>query len=271
MKSILLHINEDENLESRVQVALDLARSLEGHVHCLQAVSYEIFAPGDIYGSTMAAAMPVIKEAAENLRTRMEADLANEDVPWSWDFRYGMAEYRLLDLSAINDVIVVSAHDIDESEARASRMVGELVMKSRTPVLVVPDDAQRLDLNGPAMVAWNGSSEACNALRAAVPMLKKASAVYLVSVSEENDRERFDFPPVSGAEYLSRYGIECEIVDIPRGEGAITDILFDAARVRKCAYMVMGAYGHSRLAEMLLGGVTRRVLTNPKLPILLAH
>ena len=271
MKSILLHIDGDESLEARVQASLDLARAFDGHIKCLQAVSYERVAPGDIYGSAIAVAMPVIKEAAEELRAKMEADLANEDVPWEWDFRYGMAEHRLLELSAINDIIVVGSHDIGGSGQRASRMVGELVTQGRTPVLVVPSDAKGLDCNGPAMVAWNGSSEACIALRAAVPLLKKASAVYLVSVSEQKDRERFDFPPVSGAEYLSRHEIEVELIDVPRGEEHVSETLFAAAASRKCAYMVMGAYGHSRLAEMLLGGVTRRVLTNPRLPIFLAH
>ncbi|MDX1704625.1 MAG: universal stress protein, partial [Altererythrobacter ishigakiensis] len=67
MKSILLHIGDDEGLEARMQVALDLARAFEGHITCLQAVTYEIFAPGDFYGSAMAAAMPVIRENAEAL------------------------------------------------------------------------------------------------------------------------------------------------------------------------------------------------------------
>lgn len=271
MKSILLHINDDQGLEARIQVSLDLARAFDGHLKCLQAVSYETFAPGDMYGSAMAAAMPVIKEAAEKLRADTEADLANEDVNWEWEFQYGMAEHRLLELSALNDVIVVGPHDIGESDKRASRMVGELVTQGRTPVLVVPGKAKGLDCSGPAMVAWNGSSESCIALRAAVPLLKQASSVYLVTVSEEDDRDQFDFPPVSGAEYLSRHGIDSEIIDIPQGAEPIAETLFAAADTRKCAYMVMGAYGHSRLAQMLLGGVTRRVLTDPKLPILLAH
>ncbi|WFL77630.1 universal stress protein [Altererythrobacter arenosus] len=271
MKSILLHIGDDNGLEARVQAALDLARAFDGHVLCQQSVSYETFAPGDMYGTALTAVIPVMKEAAEELRAKLEADLANEDVSWEWDVRYGNAAHLLLEASAISDVIVVGAHGANESQERASRLVGELTTHARTPVLVVPQKARRLDVAGPAMVAWNGSTEACIALRAAVPLLKRANSVYLVTVSEERERERYDVPPVSGAEYLSRHGIEAEMIDIPRGAETIAETLFEAAETRKCAYMVMGAYGHSRLAEMLLGGVTRRVLTDPKLPILLAH
>jgi nucleotide-binding universal stress UspA family protein len=271
MKSILLHMNDDAEMQGRMQAALDLARAFDGHVTCLQAVSYEVFAPGDIYGSTIAAAIPAIKQAAEEFRARMEADLANEGVSWEWIFAYGMAEHRLLEYSALQDVVVVGPRDIGMDEARPSRLVGDLVLRGRTPVLVVPGDQKGFDATGPVLVGWNGASEAAIALRAALPLLEKASAVYLASVSEENERDRYDFPPVSGAEYLSRHGIECEMVDIPRGEAPIGEALSSAAQMRKCTCMVMGAYGHSRLAELLLGGVTRQALTDPQLPILLAH
>ena len=102
-------------------------------------------------------------------------------------------------------------------------------------------------------------------------MLAMASNVYLAWVSEPNDKNRYDFRPDEAAEYLSRHGIKTEIVEIPRGEAKISDTLFSAAQMRECSMMVMGAYGHSRLAEMLLGGVTRRSLTDPQLPIFLAH
>ncbi|HEX5644659.1 MAG TPA: universal stress protein [Erythrobacter sp.] len=271
MKSILLHINDDAGLEARTQAALDLARAFDGHITCLQALTYEVFAPGDFYGSAIAAAMPILRENAEALRTQVEDDLANEDVSWSYRFQFGMAESRLLEQSAINDVIVLGPNDIGVDGPRPSRMVGDLLLHSRTPVLVVPKDQQRVDWGGPALVAWNGSTEACAALRAAVPLLQKASKVHLASVAEKKPRVKHDLPPVEGAEYLSRHGIHAEMVELPQGEDNVADTLLAAAGVRGCAYMVMGAYGHSRLAEFLLGGVTRRALTDPQLPVLLAH
>lgn len=271
MKSILLHINDDDGLEARMQAALDLARAFDGHITCLQAVTYEIFAPGDFYGSAMAAAMPVIRENAEELRRKVEADLANEDASWEWIFQYGMAESRLLEKSAINDVVVLGPNDIGEDDPRPSRLAGDLLLHSRTPVLVVPKNHKALDCGGPALVAWNGSTEACVALRAAVPLLAKASKVYLAMVAEATSKKRYDLPPVEGAEYLSRHGISAELVELPSSQSSVVDTLVSAAHSRECAYMVMGAYGHSRLAEMLLGGVTRKALTDPQLPIFMAH
>ncbi len=270
MKSILLHINNDDGMEARMQAALDLARAHDAHITCLQAVSYEVFAPGDFYGSAMAAALPKIREAAEKHREEMETDLANEDVSWEWMFLHGMAETRLLEQSPLYDLLVVGCHDVGRTKG-VSHMVGELVLKAPCPVLVVPDELKRFDTAAPVLVAWNGSSESCVALRNALPLLKAASKVFLASVAEEKDRERFDFPPVKGAQYLSRYGIEAEMVEIPAGEGKVADVLAAAAQSRECGLMVMGAYGHSRLSEMLLGGVTRRAINDPDLPIFLAH
>lgn len=272
MKSILLHVDGDQAFEARMQVALDLARAGNGHITCLQAVSYEVFAPGDFYGNAMAAALPRIKEAAVELRAKIEEDLSNEDVSWEWRFQYGMAETRLLEQSALHDIILVGPNDIGEEGSRSpSSMVGELAIKSPAPVMVVPGDAKRLDVNAPALVAWNGSAEACVALRTSVPLLAHSSQVFLATVSEPGEQQRFEFPVSEAAMYLDRHGISSEVVELPRGKASIADTLLSAAEMRECGVMVMGAYGHSRLAEMLMGGVTRRILTNPKLPVLLAH
>lgn len=269
MKSILLHIDHDNAMKARLQVALDIARATNGHVTCLQAVSYEVFAPGDIYGSAIAAAMPVIKENADALRSEIEHTLKHEEVPWDWRFVYGIASHRLLEHSPLAEIVIVGP--TDAGEHGPSVLVGDLVLKASVPVLVVPAGAKSFDASAPVLVAWNGSAEACHALRAAVPLLAYSRRVTLVSVAEPSDKARFDFPSSEGAKYLSRHGIDCEVVEIPQGEARIADALFSAARLRECGLMVMGAYGHSRLAQMLLGGVTRQMLTEPEMPILLAH
>jgi nucleotide-binding universal stress UspA family protein len=271
MKSILLHIDHDRAMSARLQVALDIARATNGHITCLQAVSYEVFAPGDFYGSAMAAMIPVIKENAEKLRADIERQLEHEGVLWDWRFVYGIAQHRLLEASPLADVVICGPSDPGDDGRGPSALVGELVLKAPVPVLVVPADAKSFDVSAPMMVAWNGSAEAAHALRAAVPLLACSCKVTLVSVAEDSDKARFDFPSIEGAKYLARHGIEAEIVEIPRGEARIDDTLFSAAQLRECGLMVMGAFGHSRLAEMLLGGVTRRMLREPEMPILLAH
>jgi nucleotide-binding universal stress UspA family protein len=148
-------------------------------------------------------------------------------------------------------------------------MVGQLVLKAPVPVLVVPDHVKKLDVHAPVLVGWNGSSEACVALRSAVPLLTLASKVYLAVVEEKRGQDRFDFPAMEGAKYLSRHGIEAEIVEIPRGEARVSDTLFSGAQMRECSMLVMGAYGHSRIRQLLLGSTTTDMLRRATIPILL--
>ncbi|MFM7379187.1 MAG: universal stress protein [Erythrobacter sp.] len=272
MKSILLHIDHDKAMTARLQVALDMARSANGHITCLQAVSYDVFMPGDFYGSAVAAALPVIRENADRLRAKIEAELEHEGVPFDWRFEYGVAGQRLIEASPLADIVIMGPVEPGMDGRGPSALVGDVVTRAPVPVLVVPDGVNSFDVGAPMLVAWNGSAESAHALRAAVPLLACSVKVTLACVVEEaGEGKRFDLPSTEGAKYLARHGIPCEFVEIPRGEASIADTLFSAAQMRECSVLVMGAYGHSRLAELVLGGVTRHMLSEPQMPVLLAH
>jgi nucleotide-binding universal stress UspA family protein len=271
MKSILLHIDHDPALKARLQVALDIARATNGHITCLQAVSYDVFMPGDIYGAAMAAALPVIRENADKLRTEIERELENEGVSFDWRFEYGIAAQRLIEASPLADLVILGPAETGMGGRGPSALVGDVVTRVPVPVLVVPQDATSFDVGAPMLVAWNGSPESAHALRAAVPLLACSVKVTLACVVEEDADKGFDLPSTEGARYLARQGIACELVEIPRGTGSIADTLFAAAQLRACSLLVMGAYGHARLTELVLGGVTRKILSAPRMPVLLAH
>jgi len=268
MRSILLHIADDEALEARTQVALDLARAFDGHLSCLQAVPYEYGVPGDFYGGMLADMVPILRTAADKLRERGERRLAPEDVTWSWDHEDGRAHEHLLRRSSLSDIVVLGSRE--PMSKAPSLLARQMVMRLQTPMLLVPEHVNGLNCAGTALVAWNGSAEASRALKAAVPLLAKARSVVLASVLGEPERE-FDLPAVEGAEYLSRHDISCEITEFSFDHGTVAELLTDVAARREAAYMVMGSYGHSRLVETVLGGVTRAIFAKPPLPIFTCH
>ncbi|WP_336986004.1 universal stress protein [Altererythrobacter aquiaggeris] len=271
MRSILVNAYDDSGLDARLQVSADLVRAFEGHLTCLNATPYEMSPPGDPYGAAFAVMIPVMREAAEQLEKRVVAHLEKEDIAWDFVSQAGTAEDRLLAHSAINDLVVAGSREPVAGGKAPSRTVSALVVKARTPVLIVPDDARSFDTAAPAVVAWNGSTEACNALRAALPLLKKAGSVFLICANEPAKKREYDFPSLAGANYLSRHGIASEIVELPSGKPEIADQILKAANARDAGLIVMGAYGHRRLTETILGGVTRRMLSNVTVPLLLAH
>ncbi|GAA0280937.1 universal stress protein [Alteraurantiacibacter aestuarii] len=270
MRSILLHIHDDPCLDARIQVAFDLARTFDGHVTCLQVLPYEFGVPGDIYGNMALQLNPILRENAENLATTVKTRLAREDVPWDWVLDDGLAQLRLKVHAGLSDVVVMGACAEPFGQTSYSDVAAEVVTGARTPVMLVPEKCTTFDPSVPAVVAWNGSPEASRALRAAVPVLQRSSAVHLLSVIEEK-RSEFDLPAIEGARYLARHGIEATMVELPQSSGGIRDTLMHAAHSREAGLIVMGAYGHSRLRERILGGVSRSMITDPELPILLCH
>ncbi len=271
MRSILVHVYNDPGIEARLQVALDMARSYDAHLTFLQVVQQPIVLPGDYTGTITAQMMPVVQEQADELRQVIEARLADEDVRWDWVQEAGMADDMLMSHAALNDLVLVGCLAPQGSETQPSRLAGTLAIEGRSPVMVAPKDAKGFDPTKPALVAWNGSREASHALREALPMLKHSKSVFLATVTGENDRKRSALPPVDGAAYLSRHGISCEIVELPCLGRHPAEVLLEAADSRDAGYIVLGAYGHARLFEMVFGGVTRRMLKNPPIPLVLAH
>lgn len=271
MKSVMVPINRDEGLEARFQVAIDIVRAFEGHLTCLQAGRFDSFTALDPYGVgyMLTETVEYIREAEEKEKKACETRLQNEGLSWSWVNELSDPGRLVANHSWLADLIVASQPKTAwRPRFDAPPTAAEAIMSGRAPVLVVPDEARKFDCGGTIVVAWNGSPESCAAIKGALPLLRKARAVHLVTVSGADE---FDLPPVEGAAYLSRHGVSCEMTEIDPGPAPITDTLLEAAEVRKAACLVMGAYGHSRLRENILGGVTRGMLQKAKMPLLLAH
>jgi nucleotide-binding universal stress UspA family protein len=123
------------------------------------------------------------------------------------------------------------------------------------------------------VIAWDGSYEAADAVRSSIGMLKRASGVHVVQVTEEKEEL---FPSTRLLEYLSRHGIHAELTveaveELQAEEEFVPDILVARALSLNAAYIVMGGYNHSRIGEYIFGGVTRTMLSASPIPIVIAR
>ena len=270
MKSVLLYIADDTGLEARLQAALDLTRSLGGHLHCLRTNPYnpQMAFDGVTGMSVMYDISKLSREMDEQLRAKIEKRLSSEDV--SWDYREENADPSrgLSKNSALVDIIVLSSASGDKDNALPLGILGDVLFNATAPVVVQPDSMKKFDACGPALVAWNGSFEAGNALRAAVPLLKMSSAVHILTVDEDNDH---DLPQLAASEYLAYHGIKSEIHSPSSGKIPVDAVLLDEAKKANAAYIIMGAYGHSRAREFLFGGVTRNLFKGCDIPLVVSH
>lgn len=270
MRSIVLHVHDDDCFEARVQAALDICRAFEAHLTCVQAIPVDLIGPGDVYAASTAELVPILRENADRFRQEIETRLAREGVSWDWVQQFDAAGHLLLSYAALADLAVLGTCEPRGGRGPSS-LAGQVAISARTPVLAVPPGTRGFDRAAPAVVAWNGSIESSHALRAALPLLRHAISVQLVTVEETRRERMFDLPPTEGAEFLSRHGIECEMVAIPLHDGSVGGALRKAAELRRAGYLVMGAYGHTRLRETVLGGATRGLLADPPAPLLLSH
>ncbi|WP_164156320.1 universal stress protein [Sandarakinorhabdus rubra] len=268
MKNILLHIHDDEEQGARLAVASDLARQTGGHLSCLQVTPVEAFG-GDPYGGLfgMAALIDTIHDSGKALRLDIERRLAGEGVPWDWRCFDGHVVETLIEQALLADVVVLSQPGAARRGRPPAAIVGDIVLYARCPVLMVPQGHRSCDLDGPALVAWNGSVEAAHALRLVLPLLRRAQRVHLVEVSDD----AIGAPASEAALWLSRHGIVADVHDWPAKGRRISVALLHAAAELGVTYMVMGAYGHSRLRETVLGGVTRELIATAGVPLLMAH
>ena len=270
MRSILVHADSTPAFETRLQAGLDIARAVEGHVNLHINTPFQRFIAMDPFGGAYLSAEAVedasAREAAltEQLATRM----AREDVPWTIEASSNEPVQALASSARLADLIVVTLTTPEDDGPLVTTMpVGTLAVGARAPLLAIPSDRKAMTISGTAMVAWDGSHEAANALRAAVPMLQLASSVHLVTVTEKTNA----FPPTEALRYLGHYGIRPELYERPRTHPTTEETLDAVAAELAADLIVMGAYGHGRLRETMFGGVTRYFLDFARYPLLLVH
>lgn len=269
MNTVLLYASEDNGIESRLQAALDVTRAFEGHLECVQVTPFDAIVMGDPFGGVYAISNVVaaVQDAEDEHKARIEQRLRTEGASWDWLSYTGQPAQVVVERSHLADLVVLSLPGEEGGYNGPHAIATDVALSARAPVLAVGPEVRSVDCFGRAIIAWNGSPEAANALRLSLPMLGKASAIHIVTVAEEKQ----GFPPIGASLYLSRHGLASDLHEWPAGEGGVAAALKEAATTLGAAYMVTGAYGHSRFREAVLGGVTRELLRHSPVPLLLAH
>ncbi|MET3179266.1 UNVERIFIED_ORG: nucleotide-binding universal stress UspA family protein [Variovorax guangxiensis] len=281
--TIAVHLDHTERCEIRTQLAARIARLYRSHL-------MGIVPTGVPAGCQAGLALPrtghavdkagVLAEAALFLRRRAEtvahvfrSRLAGP-LPLSCDARLvdGEPARAVVHLGRASDLVVVGQPDDAAVVGEAERRLPEDVMlNAGRPVLIVPRAGRVAANPDRIMVAWDGSREASMALRGAMPLLRRAAHVTLISLVREHGADSTQAPdPCEMSGWLLRHGVQVdarrEVTSLP-----FADVLLDRAAARDCDLLVMGGYGHARMREQLLGGVTRSVLLQAGIPVLMAH
>ena len=151
------------------------------------------------------------------------------------------------------------------------QIIGETTLfESGRPMIMVPYIQKAPFKTNNVIICWDGSRTAARAVADAIPILSKSSRIEIVSVTSERGKE----DEIEGADigqHLARHGLKVDVHRISRGNIDVADALLSHAADNSADLMVMGGYGHSRLREFVLGGVTRSIFQSMTLPVLLSH
>jgi nucleotide-binding universal stress UspA family protein len=184
------------------------------------------------------------------------------------DATFGGAATRFAQISRRFDLVVVGQAQREGGPADDLVIEGALFESGR-PLVVVPYIQRRGITLERVLACWDGSRTAARAIGDAMPFLERAKAVEVVIVAEERKSEEMTGANMSA--HLVRHGVAASVKRIAKGDIAIQDALLSYAADSGADFMVMGGYGHSRLREFILGGVTRGILASMTLPVLMAH
>jgi nucleotide-binding universal stress UspA family protein len=176
---------------------------------------------------------------------------------------------RLVDEARFCDLTMVP---LSEAVAIEQDTAEQLVFESGRPILVFPDDIKRklpTSLKTVA-VAWDSSGPATSAIKDALPLLQQAKKVRVFTVVDDKAIDKSQ-SVAKLARHLARHGVEIVAEDVKSNGRAIGDVFEAYVGEHEIDLLVMGAYGHSRIREFILGGATKSVLSRPPTWVLLSH
>ncbi len=274
-KTILVHLDGRGRSTERLDFAFGVAATFEAHL-------VGLYAPGvpRIPSYALAEAGSAVRELVERRRAESmhQAEKAFRDA----SARRGDAgaEWRVSEadpavavaLSARYADLVIVAQAEPQDEAGVRSLAEEFVLSARRPVLYLPYAGRFATLGERVMIAWDAGREAARAVSDALPLLRRANAVEVaVFNAERRRREHGEQPGADVSLYLARHGVK---VSVMQQSGADFDVgaqVLSRAADTAADLIVMGAYGHSRVRELVLGGVTRTILESMTVPVLMSH
>lgn len=276
-KTILVHIDESKHSAQRTDLASRLALMHGAHLvgAALTGIQADLLPQGDF-----AMGFDALRSAIATLRADANAAL---DLFEAAAGAAGVAsiERRCVDeepgvgiclQARYSDVVVISPTDYDAFMPRLRTDFPDyVVLNAARPVLVVPAGGPPATLGQRITLAWNGSAEATRAVASALPLLKSADQVDVVVFDADSGGALHgEEPGADIALYLARHGVRVDVSGAVAGIDAAASLLSFAAQ-KDADLIVMGAYGHSRFREIVLGGMTRGVLAASSVPLWMSH
>jgi nucleotide-binding universal stress UspA family protein len=274
-KDILVYADAAPGAAARLDAAAMLAATQNAHLVALHVDTIP-FTPVDVLGAGVTVELiewqiSMRRERSDAAQAAVKAAEQRHGVAFEWRKVEGVIDDTVIDQGRYADLIVLSQNsDLTDLEAPVGTMAGNILMAAGRPVLVVPKDYKGASIGRRILVAWKPSAEAARAVHDALPLLQQAEAVTVMRVNPDADEPAHN-PGADLATHLARHGVKVTTSPVLAPDASAGTAIVDKARALQADLIVMGAYGHSRLRELVFGGATRKMLQAPPLPVLMSR
>jgi nucleotide-binding universal stress UspA family protein len=274
-KTILVHYDNGKGAPARLDIGIELAAAFGAHLACLYALKYE-----PMPSAAMEAREILLQAQARQREESLQAARRGYEECLRRN-GFDKAEWRASGADALDavtlharyaDLVVIGQKSPDWDSGVDQDFERSVPIAVGRPVLVVPYAFERRPVGKRVLVAWNASREAARAVNDALPLLKRASHVDVVAFEPgKSGGAHGDEPGADIGLYLARHGVKVTVSHVDAPDLDVGNQLLSRAFDLSSDLIVMGAWGHSRLRELVLGGVTRTLLESMTVPVLMAH
>ena len=278
-KTIQTFISDLARDQVALEAAIMLARRENAHLD-ITCLGIDFTEPAAWYTGVQAIALPIaLEDAAKSAATQetlVRERMQNEDIRWSLSAMTSplIGLSQLVAETARFADLVVAARPYGAGKTVACESIVEAVLfNARTSLLIVPDQLPHWLASRPKRIvlAWNDSTEALAAARAGLDWESRAEQVNVVVIEPHVHAADRSDPGGRISQMLTRHGAKVEVTVLPKTMPEVADTLLRHAKDQQVDLIIMGAYGHSRLREAIIGGATRHMLERTMLPVLLHH
>lgn len=285
LKDLLVNVTPSSQPLLPLELAFDLARR---HSSCLTALyvrewSAEQLAhrkTAELAGRPLADMEAINHDAEASLsrsaleaRSTFERLASRAGLQSEWREVHGEPRSVLIQQARYADLCILGTDTAAGSSSGGHSISEEMLFSTGRPVLLVPEGTGSGTLGAHVAVAWNSSRSAARALNDALPIFERSDRVTVIAVNVGETLIAHEAPPLTSLlEHLHRHGVSAQLIEPSNATAAtLARVLQDTARAAGADLLVAGAYGHTWLREVLLGSVTRDLLANLTLPVMMSH
>ena len=273
-KTILVHVDNGKRSAVRLDIACRLAKLSDAHLiglHALTVVklpSYAMVEGGVQVREFHERMLSESAVAAEAMFKQAVKATGVEKVEWRKSRRDAVESVPVHGRYA--DVLVIGQPNETDASGVEPDFAERLLLAAGRPAIVIPYAGDFPAVGTRVLVAWNASREATRALTDAIPILREAKQVDVIAFNPK-DAPHGEVPGADIGLYLARHGIKVSVSQQTADDVDVGNQLLSRAADLDSDLIVMGAYGHSRMKELILGGATRTVLNSMTVPVLMSH